>query len=65
MSDAASPDVVSAVMAELASRRWRGQVATRYARVLAERLDELPPTERRALAAALNEYAKLEGDKGE
>jgi hypothetical protein len=42
----------------LASRRWRGQVAIRCARVLAERVDELPPTERRRLIAALTEHAE-------
>ena len=50
MSDAAT---VSAVMRELAGRRWRGQVAIRCARELAERVDELPEVERRQLIAAL------------
>jgi hypothetical protein len=54
------PAITSAVMRDLASRRWRGHLATRYARVLAERLDELPEVERRALAAALTEFAKQE-----
>jgi hypothetical protein len=60
MPDAA---VTSAVMAELAHRRWRGQVPTRLARELAERLDELPEIERRALAAALAEHATKKGSK--
>jgi hypothetical protein len=54
MSDAAT---VSAVMRELAARRWRGQVATRAARTVAERADELPPAERERLLAALAEHA--------
>ena len=57
MSDAAT---VSAVMRELAGRRWRGQVAIRCARTLAERADELPPTERRRLIAALTEHTEGE-----
>jgi hypothetical protein len=55
MSDAAT---VSAVMRELAARRWRGQVAIRCARVLTERVDELPDSERRQLIAALCEHAE-------
>jgi hypothetical protein len=57
MSDAAT---VSAVMRDLAARRWRGQVAIRCARTLAERADELPPTERRRLIAALTEHTEGE-----
>jgi hypothetical protein len=53
MSDAAT---VSAVMCELAARRWGSQVPTRLARELVPRLDELPEIERRALAAALAEH---------
>jgi hypothetical protein len=56
MSDAA---ITSAVMRELASRRWRGQVATRAARTVAERVDELPEVERRQLLDALAEPAEL------
>jgi hypothetical protein len=56
MSDAAT---VSAVMRELAERRWRGQVPTRLARELLPRVDELPPVERRALIAALTQSAKV------
>jgi hypothetical protein len=55
MSDAA---VTSAVMSELAARRWRGQVAIRCARELAERVDELPPTEHRRLLDALTRRAE-------
>jgi hypothetical protein len=62
MNDAAT---VSAVMRELAAKRWRGQVPARLARELVPRLDELPEVERRALAAALAEHAELEGNKGE
>jgi hypothetical protein len=50
MSDAAT---VSAVMRELAARRWRGQVPSRLARELVPRVDQLPEVERRALIAAL------------
>jgi hypothetical protein len=50
MSDAAT---VSAVMRELAARRWRGQVPIRLARELRSRAAELPEVERRALIAAL------------
>jgi hypothetical protein len=54
MSDAATNDAaVSAVMRELAARRWRGQVPTRLARQLTPRVDELPEVERRALLDAL------------
>jgi hypothetical protein len=48
MSDAAT---VSAVMRELAGRRWRGQVPIRLARELVP--SELPEIERRALLDAL------------
>jgi hypothetical protein len=50
MDDAES---VSAVMSELAARRWRGVVPTRLARQLSERVDELPELERRALLDVL------------
>jgi hypothetical protein len=50
MTDAAS---VSAVMRELAARRWRGQVPIRLARELVPRVDELPEVERRQLLDAL------------
>jgi hypothetical protein len=50
MSDAAT---VSAVMSELAARRWRGQVPARLARELVPRVDELPEIERRQLLDAL------------
>jgi hypothetical protein len=50
------PAITSAVMRELAARRWRGQVATRAARTLAERADELPDVERERLLAALAEH---------
>jgi hypothetical protein len=50
MSDAAT---VSAVMRDLAGRRWRGQVPARLARELVPRVDELPEVERRALLDAL------------
>lgn len=57
MSDAAT---VSAVMSELAARRWRGQVPARLARELVPRVDELPEVERRALIAALTQSAEAE-----
>ena len=53
MSDAAQ---VSAVMREMAARRWRGQVPARLARELVPRVDELPPVERRALLDALTQH---------
>jgi hypothetical protein len=52
----------SAVMAELAARRWRGQVPARLARELVPRVDELPPVERRALLDALNRRTELMGE---
>jgi hypothetical protein len=55
MSDAAT---VSAVMRELAGRRWRSQVPTRLARELVPRVDELPEVERRALLDALTRRAE-------
>jgi hypothetical protein len=55
MSDAAQ---VSAVMRDLAARRWRGQVPIRLARELVPRVDELPPVERRALLDALTRGAE-------
>lgn len=51
MSDAAT---VSAVMREMAARRWRGVVPTRLARELLGRVDELPEVEARALLNALS-----------
>jgi hypothetical protein len=53
MSD---PVLVSAVMRELAVRRWRGQVPTRLARELVPRVDELPEIERRQLINALTKH---------
>jgi hypothetical protein len=52
------PVTVSAVMREMAAKRWRGQVAIRCARQLVERLDELPPTEHRHLLDALARRAE-------
>jgi hypothetical protein len=52
------PAITSAVMRELAARRWRGQVATRAARTVAERVDELPEIERRQLLAALTGHTE-------
>jgi hypothetical protein len=52
MDDAAT---VSAVMRELAGRRWRGQVPARLARELVPRVDELPEIECRQLLDALTE----------
>jgi len=57
MTDAAT---VSAVMSELAGRRWRGQVAIRCARELVPRVDELPEIERRQLIAALTGHTEGE-----
>jgi hypothetical protein len=57
MSDGAT---VSAVMAGLAARRWRGQRPTRLARELAERAGELPEIERRQLIDALTEHTEQE-----
>jgi hypothetical protein len=57
------PAITSAVMRELAGRRWRGQVAIRCARTLAERADELPDVERRRLLAALDEHATKKGNR--
>ena len=57
MTDAAT---VSAVMSELAAKRWRGQVPTRLARQLLPRLDELPEVERRQLLDALTEHPEQE-----
>jgi hypothetical protein len=54
------PAITSAVMRELAAKRWRGQVSTRLARELVPRVDELPEIERRQLLAALTEHAELE-----
>jgi hypothetical protein len=59
MSDAAT---VSAVMRELAAKRWRGQVPARLARELVPRVDELSAIERRRLIDALTEHAELEGN---
>lgn len=55
MSDAA---MVSAVMRELAVRRWRGQVPARLARELVPRVGELPEVERRQLLDALTRRAE-------
>jgi hypothetical protein len=61
MANAAISDATrSAVMSELAQRRWRGQVPTRLARELAERVEELPLVECRALLAALSRRAEGE-----
>jgi hypothetical protein len=48
-------------MRGLAARRWRGQVPTRLARELAERVDELPAVERRALLDALTQHHQVSG----
>ena len=56
MPDAAT---TSAVMRELATRRWRGQVAIRCARELVPRVDELPEAERVRLLAALTQSAEV------
>jgi hypothetical protein len=58
MTDAA---IVSAVMREMAVRRWRGQVPTRLARQLAARVDELPAAECRQLLEAL--ARRVEGEQ--
>jgi hypothetical protein len=50
----------SAVMRELAARRWRGVVPARLARELLPRVDELPEVERRSLLEALSEYTNGE-----
>jgi hypothetical protein len=57
MTDAAT---VSAVMREMAARRWRGHVPARLARELVPRLNELPEVERRALLDALT--GRVEGE---
>jgi hypothetical protein len=59
------PAITSAVMRELAARRWRGRVPTRLARELVPRVDELPEIERRQLLDALTEHAELKGNKGD
>jgi hypothetical protein len=57
--------MVSAVMRELAARRWRGRVPTRLARELAERVDELPDPERVRLLNVLDlESARNLADLG-
>jgi hypothetical protein len=48
-----SDAVTSAVMRDLAARRWRGHVPTRLACELLPRLDELPEVERVRLLNAL------------
>jgi hypothetical protein len=59
MSDAdLAANAVSAVMREMAARRWRGTVPTRLARQLVERADELPEVERRALLDVLTRSAE-------
>lgn len=55
------PAITSAVMRELAARRWRGVVPARLARELVSRVDELPVIERRQLLDALNRRAELMG----
>jgi hypothetical protein len=50
------PAITSAVMRELAARRWRGVVPTRLARELVSRVDELPEIERRQLITALTQH---------
>jgi hypothetical protein len=50
----------SAVMAELAARRWRGVVPARLARQLMPQVDELPPRERRQLLDALTQHTNGE-----
>jgi hypothetical protein len=55
MTDAAT---VSAVMSELAARRWRGHLPARLARELVPRVDELPEVERRQLLDALTRRAE-------
>jgi hypothetical protein len=45
--------MVSAVMSQLARRRWQGRVSTRLARELLPRLGELPEVERVRLLNAL------------
>jgi hypothetical protein len=61
MADAAMSDAtVSAVMREMAARRWHGQVPARLARQLLPRLDELPEVERRSLLAALTQHTNRE-----
>jgi hypothetical protein len=57
MSDAAT---VSAVMREMAARRWRSQVPARLARELVPRVDELPEIERRQLLDALTQHTGQE-----
>jgi hypothetical protein len=57
MSDAAT---VSAVMRDMAARRWRSQVPTRLARELVPRVDELPEIERRQLLDALTQHTRQE-----
>jgi hypothetical protein len=51
---------VSAVMRELAERRWGAAKPVRLARELALRAAELPEVERRQLLAALTEGAGQE-----
>jgi hypothetical protein len=55
------PAVTSAVMRQLAARRWRGVVPARLARELVPRLDELPEIERRHLLDALTR--RVEGEQ--
>lgn len=50
MSD---PALVSAVMREMAAKRWHGQRPVRLAKELALRAAELPPEERQRLLDAL------------
>ena len=60
MSDAADDAAVSAVMRDLAARRWRGHVSSRLARELRSRVGELPEAERQRLLAALTRGAEGE-----
>jgi hypothetical protein len=61
MTDAAT---LSAVMRELAARRWGAQVPTRLAHELLERVDELPEPERVQLRAALDLAGQRERHSG-
>jgi hypothetical protein len=60
-----APEQVSAVMRELAARRWRGQVPARLARELVPRVDELPEIERRQLLDALTQHDALTQSTGQ
>jgi hypothetical protein len=60
MDEPATDVQLSAVMRQLAALRWGSQRPVKLARELVQRLDELPPTELRALAAALSERSERE-----